>query len=57
MLLTVKDAAACLNTTERHLREMIYQRRVPFIKVGRLVRIDSGDLDKWIDSRRVEAHG
>ena len=55
MLLTIEDAAKRLTTSERHVRELIYRRRLPFVKVGRLVRFDRGDLEAWIADRKVAA--
>jgi excisionase family DNA binding protein len=54
-LLDVKAAAARLGTTERHIRELVYRRAVPYVKVGRLVRFDPADLDAWIAANRQPA--
>lgn len=54
-LLDVPAAAARLNISERHLRELIYRREVPYLKVGRLVRFDPNDLEAWLAARRVPA--
>ncbi len=54
-LLTIPDAAKRLSTSERHIRELIFQRRLPYLKVGRLVRFDSNDLEDWVDAHKVAA--
>jgi excisionase family DNA binding protein len=54
-LLNVEQTAERLGTSERHVRELVYRRALPYCKVGRLVRIDPDDLDAWIDSHRVSA--
>ena len=54
-LLNVAQTAERLGTTERHIRELIYRRELPYFKVGRLVRIDSDDLDAWLTSQRHPA--
>ena len=51
-LLDVKATAERLATSERHVRELIYKRQLPYIKVGKLVRVDEDDLDAWLASRR-----
>ena len=33
-LLSVPEAAAYLNTSPRHIRRLVHERRVPFIKLG-----------------------
>lgn len=52
-LLSIADAAARLGVTERYIRRLVYERRVPFYKVGRLVRFRSSELDRWLEARRV----
>jgi excisionase family DNA binding protein len=54
-LLTTDEAAAYLNTSPRHIRKMWNERRIPGVKVGRLIRFDLDDLNTWIAARRVEA--
>lgn len=54
-LLDVKAAADRLATSERHVRELIYRRELPYFKVGRLVRIDAVDLDAYLASQRQPA--
>jgi excisionase family DNA binding protein len=54
-LLNVAQTAERLGTTERHIRELIYRRELPYIKVGRLVRVDTDDLDAWLTSQRQPA--
>ena len=55
-LLTISDAAKRLTTSERHLRDLIYRRQIPFLRVGRLIRFDSSDLEEWIEDRKVAAN-
>ena len=38
-LLTVKEAADRLGTAERFIRRLIFERRIPYTKLGRHVRI------------------
>lgn len=52
-LLTIPEAADRLNVSVRNIRHQIYLRKLPIVKVGRLVRIDERDLDAFIDSGRV----
>jgi hypothetical protein len=32
----------------------VAERRIPFVKVGRFVRFDPGELDVWLDQQRVD---
>ena len=52
-LLTIEEAAERLSVSPRNIRHQIYLRRLPIVKVGRLVRIDERDLEAFIESSRV----
>lgn len=51
-LLTKAQAAAYLNTTERHVQGLWDTRRLAATKVGRLVRFHKEDLDSFINRNR-----
>lgn len=55
----IPGAADYLATTERHVRQMVFERRIPFTRLGNgpraRVRFYYSDLDKWLTSTRVEA--
>jgi excisionase family DNA binding protein len=51
----VAGAATYLATSERHIRELVYTRVIPFYKVGRKLRFDLKDLDRWLRNHRTEA--
>ncbi len=53
--LNVAATAEYLGTTERHVRELVYKRNVPYHKVGRLLRFDLDDLDAWMLANRYPA--
>ncbi len=52
--LTVPEAAAYLNTSQRFVRRLIGERRIAFHKVGAHVRIAVADLDAFLQAGRVE---
>lgn len=51
-LLTLNQAAEILGTRPRHVRVLTRERGLPYVKVGNLTRIDSGDLAAWISANR-----
>jgi excisionase family DNA binding protein len=53
-LLDTDEVAIALRVTPRHIRRLVAERRIPFVKVGRFVRFDPGELDVWLDQQRVE---
>jgi excisionase family DNA binding protein len=55
-LLTVEELADHLGVTVRHIRRLIAERRISFLKVGRLVRFDPDDVTNWLAAVRVNEH-
>ena len=53
-LLTVEEAADRLGTSVRFVRRLVAERRIAYVKVGRHVRLDPGDVEVFIAARRVE---
>lgn len=51
-LLTLRDVANLLGVNERHVRRLVFERRIPYIKWGRLLRFDPVDIHSWIDASR-----
>ncbi|MGE3292462.1 MAG: helix-turn-helix domain-containing protein [Geminicoccaceae bacterium] len=56
-LLDTPKAAEYLGTSVRHVQNLVYHRRIPYVKVGRFVRFRTRDLDAWIDANTVPAGG
>lgn len=52
-LYTITDVAEHLNTTERHIKELVYRRQIPYCKVGRLVRFKPAEIEAWLDATKV----
>ena len=53
-LLTVGETADRLNTTPRHMRRLVFERRIAYRKLGRYVRFHPDDLEEYISANRVE---
>ena len=52
-LLTVKDLEDRLNIPRSTIRAWIYQKRIPVVRIGRLVRFKESDLERWIKDQEV----
>ena len=52
-LLSVEDVADQLGVNVRHVRRLVQQRRLPFIKWGRLLRFDPVDVAQFMDEHRA----
>jgi excisionase family DNA binding protein len=51
-LINIRQASQFLSVSVSTLYGWVWQRRIPFIKVGRAVRFDIQDLEKFIHSSR-----
>jgi excisionase family DNA binding protein len=54
-LLDVAGLAERLGVTERHVRRLVAERRIPFLKWGRLLRFDPCEIAAFLDDARVPA--
>ncbi len=51
-LLDVSTIAEFLGVNVRHVRRLVLERRIPFIKWGHLVRFDPVEIRDWVDRCR-----
>jgi len=52
-LLSIQDVSVYTGLSVHTLYTMVSQRRIPFVKVGRLVKFDLALIDAWINKRTV----
>ena len=50
-LIDVKTLAALFGVGERYVRRMVTERRVPTVKVGRLVHFDVAEIRRWVEEQ------
>lgn len=55
--LTLKETADYTRLSEGTLYAFCSQRRIPYFKIGRRLLFNREDLDRWIDSHKVQARG
>jgi excisionase family DNA binding protein len=51
-LLTIAEVADALGVDIRHVRRLVHERRIPYIKWGHLLRFDPADIAAWVDTCR-----
>jgi excisionase family DNA binding protein len=54
-LITVQEAAKFLAVSTSTLYGWVYLRRIPFVKVGRALRFELAELQKFVQSNRFPA--
>ena len=54
LLINVKQLSESTGLSVFTLYSWINQKRIPYVKVGRLVRFDPKKIEKWIDEKTVE---
>ena len=52
-LMSVKETAAYTGLSYHTVYTMVSQRRIPFVKVGRLLRFDEGLIQAWLKEHTV----
>ena len=53
-MLDIAGLAKHLGVTERFVRRLVEDNRVPYLKIGKFVRFDPNEIDRWLDTKRVE---
>ena len=54
-LVPIGEVARLLGISERHVRRLVFERRIPYVKCGHLIRFDLGEIESRIDACRVAA--
>ena len=55
-LIDITGLAGTLGTTVRHVRRLVAEKQIPYIKVGHLVRFDPADVACWLEERSITVH-
>ena len=53
-LLSIEEIANHLGVEVRHVRRLVAERRIPFIKWGHLLRFDPVAVRAWLEDARVD---
>jgi excisionase family DNA binding protein len=51
-LLTYQELAVWLNDSVRHLRRLVDEKQIPYLKIGRFVRFDEREITEWLNANR-----
>ena len=56
-LIDIDTLALRLDDSVRHIRRLVAERRIPYLKVGHFVRFDPDEIAAWLDAQRVAVTG
>ncbi len=51
-LLDIPTLAQHLGVQPRHIRRLVHEKRIPYIKWGHLIRFDPDDIRTWLKTNR-----
>jgi len=51
-LIDITAVADRLGVQVRHVRRLVHERRIPYVKWGHLLRFDPAEIDAWITEHR-----
>jgi excisionase family DNA binding protein len=54
-LLDIGEVADALGVSVRHVRRLVFERRIPYVKWGHLVRFGPADVAAWLENKRRPA--
>lgn len=54
-LLTPEELAEYLGISVHTIYQMTSKRRIPYIKVGRLIRFSESEIQQWLDINKLES--
>ena len=55
-LLNIEELSEHLGITVNTAYSWVSQKKVPYIKVGRLVRFDMDKINEWVEQNSVEVY-
>ena len=50
--LDIPALALHLGVQPRHIRRLVHEKRIPYIKWGHLIRFDPAEIARWLDDNR-----
>ncbi len=57
VLLDVRKAAEFLNVKESWIRNKVFTKQIPHLKVGRHIRFDQAAIQNWLEKHTVQEGG
>jgi len=52
-LLTPSEASIFLNVKMSRIRSLVFQKKIPFYKIGASIRFNKSELQKWLEQQKI----
>lgn len=53
-LIGIKELSEKIDISPNTVYNWVSQRRIPYVKIGRLTKFDSQKIDDWIEERSID---
>lgn len=53
-LLTLRETATEFGMTESYWRKQVFNRNIPFVKMGKSVRLKRKDIEEFIENNKID---
>ena len=54
-MMDINSVAEHLAVTQRFVRRLVSERRIPYYKVGHFIRFDQDDVENWLRDQRRDS--
>lgn len=51
----IKETAGFLGIRVSTLRDWVFRRKIPIVKVGKLVKFEPGEIRRWVSAHKRES--
>ena len=53
-LLTIKELAPILKSSEKNIYKMVSERRIPVVRIGGSLRFSEKEIENWMAKRTIK---
>lgn len=53
-ILTLRELCELMNVKPSWLKSMVFRKKIPFIKLGKHIRFEKDEVQKWIEEKKVQ---
>lgn len=54
MIINIQELSKKLNISTSGIYAWVSQKKIPYVKVGHLIRFDSDDIDEWLKQKKIK---